>query len=131
MARNGCFKQMSHHSTTSQYGTFSRAPRYFTKAVDEHLRNTARSIFSREIKGGAFVDEWTRGGAKAEAELARLVQAKFDHPMSRVEDRVLELTRHVVDPPPQTPRSAWFTWQSFVFGAAVGAMAVLAAQKRS
>ena len=96
------------------------------------MRSTARKIFSREIKGGAFVDEWTRGGAKAEAELARLVQTKLDHPMSRVEDSVIELTRHMVDPP-STPRSAgsWFTWPSFAVGAAVGALVVLAAQKRS
>ena len=55
MASNGCFKQMSHHSTTSQYGAFSRSERYFTPAVDAHFRGVARQCFHTDIAGGHTV----------------------------------------------------------------------------
>jgi ketol-acid reductoisomerase len=127
MASNGCFKQMSHHSTTSQYGAFSRSERYFTPAVDAHFRGVARQCFHTDIAGGHFVEEWTHGGAAAEQKLRKLVQAKLGHAMSEVEDRVLPLTKHMATAHGSThPATARFSWSSFVAGVAVGALAVLA-----
>lgn len=106
MARNGCYKQMSHHSTTSQYGTFSRSVKYFTPQVLAHFKKTAMDVFNNDIAGGDFVDEWTKGGDAVTEKLAALMKEKLSHPMSLAEDRVLAQTQHLTAPPAPTHAAA-------------------------
>ena len=53
MARYGFFKQMRYHSTTSQYGTMTRAK----ELLNDEIREKARSFLVDDIMGGKFVDE--------------------------------------------------------------------------
>jgi ketol-acid reductoisomerase len=85
MAKNGFFKQMSHHSTTSQYGTLSRGPMFIT----DEMRQRAREILRRDIKGGAFAKEWSQEQAAGSARLQALRQKALAHPMSHAEDSVI------------------------------------------
>jgi ketol-acid reductoisomerase len=86
MSKNGFFKQMAHHSTTSQYGTLSRGPRFIT----EQMRQQAREILSKDIKGGAFVKEWTQEQAAGSARLEALRRKALSHAMSLAEDNVIQ-----------------------------------------
>jgi len=81
MAQNGFFRQMTHHSTTSQYGTLSRGPELVTQA----LRAKAREMFLRDIRGGQFVREWSAEQARGSETLQALRQQALAHPMSQVE----------------------------------------------
>lgn len=81
MARNGFFRQMAHHSTTSQYGTLSRS----SELVTDAMRAKARELFLRDIRGGAFVREWTQEQAQGSARLESLRKEALDHPMSKAE----------------------------------------------
>ncbi|MCA8994585.1 MAG: ketol-acid reductoisomerase [Planctomycetaceae bacterium] len=81
MARNGFFRQMSHHSTTSQYGTLSRGPMLVTDA----MRQKARELFQRDIREGAFVKEWSAEQANGSQELAALMKDALSHKMSQAE----------------------------------------------
>ena len=47
MARNGFYKQMSHHSTTGQYGTLSRSRRLLT----DEVRTRMRKLYARRHQG--------------------------------------------------------------------------------
>jgi ketol-acid reductoisomerase len=85
MTRNGFFKQMTHHSTTSQYGTLSRGPSLLNRAI----RDRAREILREDIKRGAFVREWSSEQAGGSSQLEALRQRALQHPMSRAEDDVL------------------------------------------
>jgi len=85
MSRNGFFKQMGNHSTTSQYGTLSRGPQFIT----EEMRRRAREILRQDIKGGAFVKEWSQEQAAGSARLAALRRQALDHPMSLAEENVI------------------------------------------
>lgn len=87
MSINGFFKQMSHHSTTSQYGTLSRGPHFIT----EEMRKRAREFLLRDIKEGAFVREWTQEQASGAKKLQELRRKALAHPMSLAEDKVLQL----------------------------------------
>jgi ketol-acid reductoisomerase len=95
MARNGFFKQMSHHSTTSQYGTLSRGPKFIT----EEMRQRAREILRKDIKQGAFVREWTQEQASGSARLEALRRRALTHPMSLAEDNVIRAIQsaHALD----------------------------------
>jgi ketol-acid reductoisomerase len=97
MARNGFFRQMSHHSTTSQYGTLSRSPELVTEA----MRAKARELFLRDIRGGAFVREWTEEQARGSAKLESLRQAALEHPMSKTELGVIAAVQaaHALETP--------------------------------
>lgn len=89
MAKNGFFKQMTNHSTTSQYGTLSRGPAFISAA----MRKRAKTLFQRDIRQGGFVREWSKEqktGAKALAALRRRALA---HPMSRAEDAVIRMVQ--------------------------------------
>ena len=87
MARNGFFKQMTHHSTTSQYGTLSRGPDLIT---DEMKKRARRNLYE-DIKGGQFADEWSRVQASSMDKLEDLRSSALNHPMSRAEDAVISL----------------------------------------
>ena len=85
MTRNGFFKQMTHHSTTSQYGTLSRGPSLLNAA----MRERAREILRNDIKRGAFVEEWSSEQAGGAVQLEALRQRALQHPMSQAEDKVI------------------------------------------
>lgn len=85
MTRNGFFRQMAHHSTTSQYGTLSRGPALISAAMSALARETLR----RDIAGGAFVREWSDEQAGGATRLAELRRRALDHPMSRAEEAVI------------------------------------------
>ena len=89
MARNGFFKQMAHHSTTSQYGTLSRGPDLIT----EEMKSRARRNLREDIKGGKFAVEWSREQSADSGTLASLKKAAFDHPMSKAEESIIALVQ--------------------------------------
>ncbi len=87
MARNGFYKQMTHHSTTSQYGTLSRAPRL----LNDEIRAKMREILVDDIKGGAFTQEWRQEQAGGSKTLARLKEEALQNAMSEAEEEVIPL----------------------------------------
>ena len=87
MAKNGFFKQMTCHSTTSQYGTLSRGPKLITDA----MRRRGREFLRKDIKGGAFAQEWSREQARGAARLDALRRKALAHPMSLAEDKVIRM----------------------------------------
>lgn len=89
MAKRGFFKQMTHHSTTSQYGTLSRGPSLIT----DEMRQRARELLRRDIKDGAFVREWSREQEEGAKRLEALRSKALSHPMSQAEDRVIAMMR--------------------------------------
>ncbi|MCA9062501.1 MAG: hypothetical protein KDA96_05565, partial [Planctomycetaceae bacterium] len=95
MARNGFFRQMTHHSTTSQYGTLSRGP----ELVTESMREKARELFMKDIRNGAFVREWTQEQATGSRTLAALRDDALSHLMSRTEPDVIRAVQgaHVLE----------------------------------
>jgi ketol-acid reductoisomerase len=97
MAQNGFFRQMTHHSTTSQYGTLSRGPELVTAA----MRAKGRELFLRDIRGGAFVKEWSEEQARGSEKLDALRQKALSHPMSQVELDVIAaiLSAHALETP--------------------------------
>ena len=89
MAKNGFFKQMTHHSTTSQYGTLSRA----RKLLNDDVRAIMRHSLLNDIKGGAFVSEWSGEQATGSETLAQLKEEVLNSPMSQAEDRIIPLVQ--------------------------------------
>lgn len=86
-ARYGFFKQMRYHSTTSQYGTLSRAK----TIISDSMREQARKNFVDDIKGGKFVKEWSVDSENSSKRLKELWDEALEHPMSKAESRVIEL----------------------------------------
>jgi ketol-acid reductoisomerase len=89
MAEMGFFRQMSVHSTTSQYGTLSRGP----EILSDEMRAKGRELFRRDIRGGAFVEEWSREQAGGSQRLKALKEKALQHPMSQAEAKVIEAIR--------------------------------------
>ncbi len=89
MARNGFYKQMAHHSTTSQYGTLSRAPHL----LNDEIRARMRESLVKDIKEGTFVQEWSREQATGSALLSKLKEAALNNAMSQAEEKVIRLVR--------------------------------------
>ena len=87
MARNGFYKQMAHHSTTSQYGTLSRAPRL----LNDEIRAIMRESLVHDIQGGAFTEEWRREQASGSKTLAELKEEALNSAMSEAEQAVMRL----------------------------------------
>lgn len=87
MAQYGFFKQMKYHSTTSQYGTLTRAE----SLISGEMREQARHNLVHDIQGGAFVQEWTKDNAAASKRLEQYWQRALAHPMSLAEDRVIRM----------------------------------------
>jgi len=87
MAKRGFFKQMTHHSTTSQYGTLSRGPSLIT----DEMRQRAREFLRRDIRDGAFAREWSQEQEQGGKRLEALRSKALSHPMSRAEDRVIAM----------------------------------------
>lgn len=89
MAKNGFFKQMANHSTTSQYGTLSRGPDFIT----EEMKKRGRRILREDIKGGKFVEEWSIEQVNSSEKLTALLKAALDHAMSKAEDVIIPLVQ--------------------------------------
>ena len=89
MAQNGFYKQMAHHSTTSQYGTLSRGPDLIT----DEMRKKARHNLYEDVKGGKFAQEWSREQANNSSKLNALRTAALNHPMSKAEEAVIALVQ--------------------------------------
>lgn len=89
MAKNGFYKQMRNHSTTSQYGTLSRS----RTLLNDEIRTKLRELLVRDIKEGGFVEEWTKEQAAGARRLAELQAAALDSPMSRAEANVIPLVQ--------------------------------------
>ncbi|MBK8047592.1 MAG: hypothetical protein IPK16_10995 [Anaerolineales bacterium] len=90
MTRNGFFKQMSHHSTTSQYGTLSRGP----ALISDEMRARARATLAG-IHNGDFAREWSNEQAGGSARLETLRAAALNHPMSQAELGVISAVQAV------------------------------------
>lgn len=93
MARHGFFRQMAHHSTTSQYGTLSRGP----QLINDTMLKKAREFFEKDIRGGAFVKEWTDEQADGSRRLAELQRQALEHPMSVAEENVIPVMQKAYD----------------------------------
>jgi len=91
MSEYGFFKQMKYHSTTSQYGTLSRSE----SLLNSQIKAQARHNFVHDIKGGAFVEEWSKNSVESTKRLAELWQKSLSHPMSIAEDRVIQMIQGV------------------------------------
>lgn len=89
MARNGFYRQMANHSTTSQYGTLSRAQ----QILNDEVRARMRENLVKDIKGGAFAQEWRREQAAGSQTLARLKEQALNSPMAQAEREVIELVQ--------------------------------------
>ncbi len=93
MAQNGFYKQMAHHSTTSQYGTLSRSPRL----LNDEIRARMREILVDDIKGGGFVREWSQEQVSGAETFARLKEEALNNAMSRAEEGVIPLVQRAHD----------------------------------
>jgi len=91
MSKRGFFKQMTHHSTTSQYGTLSRGPRLIT----DEMRQRAREFLRKDIKEGAFAREWSQEQDEGAGRLEALRKKALSHPMSQAEDHVIAMIQAV------------------------------------
>jgi ketol-acid reductoisomerase len=87
MARNGFYKQMTHHSTTSQYGTLSRA----SHLLNDEIRAKMRESLVNDIQGGAFTQEWRREQASGSKTLAKLKEEALNSAMNEAEEEVIHL----------------------------------------
>lgn len=90
MTKNGFFRQMAYHSTTSQYGTLSRGP----SLINAAMRARAREIL-RGIHDGSFVQEWRDEQAGGSTRLAALRAQALAHPMSQAEGAVIAAVQAV------------------------------------
>ncbi len=93
MGHNGFFRQMAFHSTTSQYGTLSRAP----DLIPGEMKKKARALLKRDIKQGGFVQEWTREQSQGSKRLKELREKALAHPMSVAEQEVIRQVREAHD----------------------------------
>jgi ketol-acid reductoisomerase len=89
MARNGFYRQMTHHSTTSQYGTLSRAPHLLNKEIRAKMRES----LVNDIKDAAFVQEWSQEQAAGSKTLVKLRDRALQNAMSQAEEAVIPLVQ--------------------------------------
>ncbi len=89
MAQNGFYKQMARHSTTSQYGTLTRS----RAMLNDENKARMRKNLVEDIKGGAFVKEWSDEQSAGSHVLAKLKKEVLNNPMSQAEDRVIPLVQ--------------------------------------
>ncbi len=93
MGNNGFFRQMAFHSTTSQYGTLSRAP----DLIPGEMKKKARALLERDIKQGGFVREWSQEQSQGSKRLKELREKALAHPMSVAEQEVIRQVREAHD----------------------------------
>ncbi|MBP1357629.1 MAG: ketol-acid reductoisomerase [Sulfolobus sp.] len=85
MAEEGIFKQMVHHSTTSQYGTLTRFFKYYNQ-VKEISREEAKQIWQ-----GEFAKEWTLEQQAGYPQFYRLWQIVNNSDMAKAEEQLYKL----------------------------------------
>ncbi len=89
MAEVGCFKQMSYHSHTSQYGTLTRG----RQVIPGSVRWTLQKILNDGIRSGEFAKEWSREQANGLPRFQQLKAATEEHAITQGEDRLRKLLR--------------------------------------
>lgn len=89
MAKNGFYKQMTNHSTTSQYGTLTRSK----NLLNDEIKAQMRKNLVEDIKGGAFAKEWSNEQAAGSQVLAKARAEALSNPMSQAEDRIIPLVQ--------------------------------------
>ena len=89
MAKNGFYKQMANHSTTSQYGTLTRS----RTLLNDEIKAQMRKNLVEDIKGGAFAKEWSSEQAGGSQVLAKAKEEAMSNPMSQAEDRIIPLVQ--------------------------------------
>lgn len=89
MAKNGFYKQMANHSTTSQYGTLTRSRNLLNSEIKAKMRHN----LVEDIKGGVFAREWSNEQGSGFQKLAALKSAAMDNLMSQAEARIIPLVR--------------------------------------
>ncbi len=89
MSEQGFYQQMGHHSTTSQYGTLSRAP----LMLNDANRSMMRKLFTRDIRGGQFVKEWTTEQLTGETKLTELKNRAMESAMAKAEKKILPILK--------------------------------------
>jgi ketol-acid reductoisomerase len=89
MAQNGFYKQMANHSTTSQYGTLSRS----RHLLNDEIRARMRENLVKDIKEGAFAQEWSHEQSAGSATLAKLKEAALNSAMAQAEEKVISLVQ--------------------------------------
>lgn len=89
MGEHGFYKSMTFHSTTSQYGTLSRTP----QMLNQENRDRMLELFKRDIRGGAFSQEWKREQEEGSKTLKELRNKALESPMSRAEESVIPLVQ--------------------------------------
>jgi len=82
MAEEGIFEQAAHHSTTSQYGTFSRMFKYYDQ-IRQEVREEARKIWN-----GEFAREWSLEQRAGYPVFYRLWQLARESAMAKEEDKL-------------------------------------------
>lgn len=87
MAKNGFYEQITNHSTTSQYGTLSRS----RNLLNDEIKTKMRKNLIEDIKGGAFVREWSGEQAKGSQKLSELIAEVKQNSMSQAEKRIIPL----------------------------------------
>ncbi len=89
MGERGFYKQMGHHSTTSQYGTLTRSQ----GLLSDEIKQKMRELVVRDIKQGAFAKEWSSEQAGGSKRLVELKEKAMKGPMSLAEDRIIPLVQ--------------------------------------
>ncbi len=89
MAKNGFYKQMTNHSTTSQYGTLTRS----RNLLNDQIKTQMRHNLVEDIKGGAFAREWSNEQVGGSQKLAALKAEALQNPMSQAEGRIIPLVQ--------------------------------------
>ena len=89
MSQKGFYKQMTNHSTTSQYGTLSRSKNLF----NNELKALIRERLVHDIKGGAFAKEWSAEQASGSKLLEKLQAEVKENSMSQAEEQILPLVQ--------------------------------------
>ncbi len=89
MAQHGFYKQMANHSTTSQYGTLTRS----RNLLNDEIRAKMRQSLVEDIKGGAFVSEWSSEQSTGSQVLGQAKEDARHNPMSQAEDRIIPLVQ--------------------------------------
>lgn len=86
--KTGFYEEIKFHSTTSQYGTLSRAPR----VLPDEAKKTIREII-KDIRTGVFAREWQSEQARGFPVFTKLKELALKHPINEAERRVKELVR--------------------------------------
>jgi len=87
----GVFRQMSFHSTTSQYGTITRGKRVVTSEV----KNTMKQIL-KEIEKGRFAKEWMTTQKTGARGLHKARKNLLSHHINRIEDKLANVRKEVL-----------------------------------